>query len=295
MSTYDETFDFVVVGSGGGSMCAALVLRQAGKSVLILEKTDLIGGTTARSGGVMWIPNNRFMKRDGVEDSREKSITYMDSVVGDHNDTPGATKARRDAYVDNSTEMVDFLVDQGIKLNRVSYWPDYYDNQPGGSEEGRTVVAELFNVNELGEWKSKLRPNFIPMMGTLDEFLKLRFIKKSWEAKKIAVRLGLRTIGAKLTGKHYVTAGAALQGRMFQAALKARVEFRINSAVQELVVEDGRVKGVVAMINSKPYRVAAKLGVLVNAGGFAHNQEMRDKFIPGTSVKWTNVTEGDTG
>ena len=111
MSTYDETFDFVVVGSGGGSMCAALVLRQAGKSVLILEKTDLIGGTTARSGGVMWIPNNRFMKRDGVEDSREKSITYMDSVVGDHNDTPGATKARRDAYVDNSTEMVDFLVD----------------------------------------------------------------------------------------------------------------------------------------------------------------------------------------
>ena len=295
MSTYDETFDFVVVGSGGGSMCAALVLRQAGKSVLILEKTDLIGGTTARSGGVMWIPNNRFLKRDGVEDSREKSIAYMDSVVGDHNDTPGATKARRDAYVDNSTEMVDFLVDQGIKLNRVSYWPDYYDNQPGGSEEGRTVVAELFNVNELGEWKSKLRPNFIPMMGTLDEFLKLRFIKKSWEAKKIAVRLGLRTIGAKLTGKHYVTAGAALQGRMFQAALKARVEFRINSAVQELVVEDGRVKGVVAMINSKPYRVAAKLGVLVNAGGFAHNQEMRDKFIPGTSVKWTNVTEGDTG
>ena len=295
MSTYDETFDFVVVGSGGGSMCAALVLRQAGKSVLILEKTDLIGGTTARSGGVMWIPNNRFMKRDGVEDSREKSITYMDSVVGDHNDTPGATKARRDAYVDNSTEMVDFLVDQGIKLNRVSYWPDYYDNQPGGSEEGRTVVAELFNVNELGEWKSKLRPNFIPMMGTLDEFLKLRFIKQSWEAKKIAVRLGLRTIGAKLTGKHYVTAGAALQGRMFQAALKARVEFRINSAVQELVVEDGRVKGVVAMINSKPYRVAAKLGVLVNAGGFAHNQEMRDKYIPGTSVKWTNVTEGDTG
>ena len=295
MSAYDETFDFVVVGSGGGSMCAALVLRQAGKSVLILEKTDLIGGTTARSGGVMWIPNNRFMKRDGVEDSREKSITYMDSVIGDHNDTPGATKARRDAYVDNGAEMVDFLVSQGIKLNRVSYWPDYYDNQPGGSEEGRTVVAELFNVNELGEWKSKLRPNFIPMMGTLDEFLKLRFIKKSWEAKKIAVRLGLRTVGAKLTGKHYVTAGAALQGRMFQAALKARVEFRINSEVKELVFEDGRVKGVVAMINSKPYRVAAKLGVLVNAGGFAHNQEMRDKYIPGTSTKWTNVTEGDTG
>ena len=69
MSQFDETFDFVVVGSGGGSMCAGLVMRDKGKSVLILEKTDLVGGTTARSGGVMWIPNNRFMKRDGVEDS----------------------------------------------------------------------------------------------------------------------------------------------------------------------------------------------------------------------------------
>ena len=295
MSAFDETFDFVVVGSGGGSMCAGLVMRQAGKSVAILEKTALIGGTTARSGGVMWIPDNRFMKRDGVPDSQEQANTYMNAVVGDHNDTPGASRARRATYVEQGTKMVDFLVDQGIKLNRVSYWPDYNDELPGSSEKGRTVVAELFNVNELGEWKNKLRPNFIPMMGTLDEFLKLRFLKKSWEAKKIAVRLGLRTIGAKLTGKHYVTAGAALQGRMFQAALKAGVEFRTETAVTELIVENGRVTGVLAQKDGKPYRVGARLGVLINAGGFAHNQEMRDKYIPGTSVKWTNVTEGDTG
>ena len=71
MTAFDEFFDFVVVGCGGGSMCAGLVMRSAGKSVLILEKTPLVGGTTARSGGVMWIPNNPFMKRDGVEDSFE--------------------------------------------------------------------------------------------------------------------------------------------------------------------------------------------------------------------------------
>jgi 3-oxosteroid 1-dehydrogenase len=295
MSSFDETFDFVVVGSGGGSMCAALVLRQAGKSVLILEKTPLIGGTTARSGGVMWIPNNRFMKRDGVPDSREQAITYMDAVIGDHNDTPGATRARREAYVDNGTEMVDYLVEQGIKLNRVSYWPDYYDERPGGSELGRTVVADLFNINELGEHKAKLRPNFIPIMSTLDEMLKLRFIKKSWEAKRIAVRFGLRTILAKLTGKHFVTAGAALQGRMFQAALKAGVEFRTDAAVKELVVEDSAVKGVVVEIAGTSRRIGSRSGVLVNAGGFAHNQEMRDQYIPHTSVKWTNTAEGDTG
>jgi 3-oxosteroid 1-dehydrogenase len=295
MSEFDETYDFVVVGSGGGSMCSGLVARQAGKSVLILEKTPLIGGTTARSGGVMWIPNNRFMKRDGVEDSLEKANTYMDAVIGDHNDTPGASRARRQTYAAEGTAMVDFLVDQGVKLNRVSYWPDYYDNQPGGSEEGRTVVAELFNVNELGEWKKKLRPNFLSMMGTLDDMLKLRFIKQSWESKKIAVRLVLRTIGAKLTGKHYVTAGAALQGRMLQAALKANVDLRTESPVNELIVENGAVKGVVTLKDGKPHRVGAKLGVLINAGGFAHNQKMRDEYQPGTQAAWTMTAEGDTG
>lgn len=295
METFDETYDFVVVGSGGGSMCCALALRAAGKSVVILEKTPLIGGTTARSGGVMWIPDNRFMKRDGVPDSQELANTYLDAVVGDHNDTPGATRIRRQTYVAEGTEMVEFLIGRGIKLNRVSYWPDYNDEKPGGSEKGRTVVAELFDVNELGEWKSKLRPNFIPMMSTLDEMLKLRFLKKSWEAKRIAVRFGLRTILAKLTGKHYVTAGAALQGRMLQAALKAGVEFRTECAVTELVEENGKVTGVVATISGQPRRFGTRLGVLVNAGGFAHNQEMRDRYQPGTSAKWTNTAEGDTG
>ncbi len=295
MSTFDETFDLVVVGSGGGSMCAGLVARRAGKSVLILEKTSLIGGTTARSGGVMWIPDNRFMKRDGVPDSQEQANTYLDAVVGDHNDTPGASRERRQTYVAEGTRMVDFLVDSGIKLNRVSYWPDYYDDRPGGSEKGRTVVADLFDVNELGAMKARLRPNFIPMMSTLDEMLKLRFIKKSWESKRIAVRFVMRTIFAKLTGKHYVTAGAALQGRMFQATLKAGVHFRTDAAVTALIVENGKVTGVVAMIDGQPRRVGAKLGVLVNAGGFAHNQKMRDEYQPGTSARWTNTAEGDTG
>jgi 3-oxosteroid 1-dehydrogenase len=295
MSNLDETFDFVVVGSGGGSMCAALVLRAAGKSVAILEKTPLIGGTTARSGGVMWIPNNRFMKRDGIADSLEQATTYLDAVVGSPNDSPGTSPERRRAYVTQGVEMVDFLVAQGIKLTRVSYWPDYYDEAPGGSEQGRTVVAELFNVNELGPWKKKLRPNFISMMSTLDEMLKLRFIKKSWESKRIAARFVIRTIGAKLTGKNYVTAGAALQGRMFQAALKAGVVFHTDTAVKELIVENDRAAGIVALKDGKPWRVGAKLGVLVNAGGFAHNQAMRDQYQPGTQSKWTNTAEGDTG
>ena len=141
MSNFDETHDFVVVGSGGGSMCAGLVLRKAGKSVLVLEKTDLLGGSTARAGGVMWIPNNRFMRRDGVDDSFEKAATYLDNVVGDHDDAPGATRVRRHAYLREAPEMLEFLIGQGIQFNRAPYWPDYYTLAPGASEAGRTVLA----------------------------------------------------------------------------------------------------------------------------------------------------------
>lgn len=295
MTEFNEQFDFVVVGSGGGSMCAALVARKAEKSVVILEKTPLLGGTTARSGGVMWIPNNRFMKRDGVEDSVDKALLYLDTLIGDDEETPGASRPRRRAYVEQGSKMVDFLVEQGIELTRVPYWPDYYDTLPGGSEQGRTVVAKLFDANTLGLWKDKLRPGFLPMMAPLDDVLKLRFIKSSWESRWLAVKLVLRTLAARFTGKHLVTAGAALQGRMLQAAVQAGVDLRTESPVTELVVVNGEVKGVVTTKEGKPWRIGARKGVLVNAGGFSHNQKMRDKYIPHTRSDWSLTCEGDTG
>jgi len=292
----DETFDFVVVGSGGGSMCAALFMRAAGKSVVILEKTDLVGGSTARSGGVMWIPNNRFMAEDGVEDSFDKAETYMEATVGAvSQDAAGSTPERRRAYLAEAPKMVDFLVGQGIKLRRIPYYPDYYDDRPGGSVPGRTVVAELFDSGELGAWRKRLRPAFIEMPGALDEFFWLATFNRSWKGKMMVAKVGLRGVLAKLTGKHWVTAGAALQGRMLQASLKAGVDIRTNSGVKSFVVEDGAVKGVVVLQDGRERRIGAKLGVLVNAGGFAHNQAMRDKYIPGTSAEWTGVPPGDTG
>ena len=295
MNSFDEAFDFVVVGSGGGSMCAALVARAAAKSAVILEKTNLIGGTTARSGGVMWIPGNPFMAEAGVPDSLEAATTYLDTVVGDHNDTPGASKARRRAFLEEGPRMLNFLIGKGLKFSRITSWPDYYDEAPGSSVPGRTVVAELFNANELGEAKKLLRPNFLTLPVSLEDALQLPHVKKSWPAKKALMRMGLRILGSKLTGKNYVTAGAALQGRMMQASLKAGAELRVNSAVKELIVEDGKVVGVVTEKDGKAHRVGARLGVLVNAGGFALNQAMRDQYMPGSSISHTSVAEGDTG
>lgn len=295
MNGFDETFDFVVVGSGGGSMCAALVARTAGRSAVVLEKTSLIGGTTARSGGVMWIPNNPFMAADGVPDSLEQATAYLDHVVGDSNDAPGASRARRRAFLVEGPRMLDFLIKQGLKFSRIKNWPDYYDEAPGSSIPGRTVVADLFDANALGDAKALLRPNFLTLPVPLGDALLLPHVKKSWPAKKALLRMGLRALMAKLTGKNWVTAGAALQGRMMQAALRAGVELRVNAPVRELIVEDGRVVGVVAEKDGQPHRVGARLGVLVNAGGFALNQQMRDTYMPGTSIAHTSVSEGDTG
>jgi 3-oxosteroid 1-dehydrogenase len=296
MKQADETFDFVIVGSGGGSMCAALVVKAVGMEPLILEKTDLFGGTTAKSGGIMWIPNNRFMKQDAVEDSIEQAMTYMDAVVGDHNDTPGATRERRLAYVTEAPKMVDFLVEQGVKLRRHPYWPDYYSDAPGAVESGRTVFAELFDASALGEHRAKLRPNFVPVPVKSEEMWELPLFKRTWLGKMILAKVALRMGLARLTGKHWVGSGAALQGRMFEKALKAGVDMRTNAGVERLLTDEtGRVTGVEARIGGKLTTIAARHGVLVNAGGFARNQAMRDQYQPGTSAEWTATCPGDTG
>ncbi len=323
MTNFDETFDYVVAGSGGGSMCAALVMRDAGKSVLILEKTEWIGGTTARSGGAMWIPNNRCMARDGIADSTEKAMTYLDSILGDDDPAaPAASRERRLQFVTQSPRMIDFIVDKGVRLTRTDFWPDYYDNLPGGSVESRSVFSEVFDANELGAWAAKLRPGFIPlpvdltqilplpkfikewagtrltiMVGSMNlgEMMKLPHFKHSWSGRLMMMKVGLKWVYGKLAGKKYIAAGAGLQGQMLKASLRAGVDIRTESPVKELIEEDGRIIGLVTEKEDKPWRIGVNLGVLVNAGGFAHNQEMRDQYAPGTRAEWTSATEGDTG
>ena len=296
MNAPDETFDFIIVGSGGGSMCAALVVKAAGMNPLILEKTDLFGGTTARSGGHLWIPNNRFMAEEGVEDSTEKAMTYLDHAVGDHNDTPGATRVRRLTYVTEAPRMVDFLLQQGIKLRRHPYWPDYYSNLPGASEPGRVVFAPLFNVNELGPAKAKLRPAWASSPIKSEEMWQVPLFRTTWSGRLALLKLSFRIVTSKVSGKQWVTMGAALQGRMFQRALKAGIDMRTKAAVERLITDaDGRITGVVARIEGKERTISARAGVLVNAGGFAHNQAMRDLYQPGTSAEWTATSPGDTG
>jgi 3-oxosteroid 1-dehydrogenase len=290
----NPSFDFIVVGSGAGSMCAALVVRAAGKRVLVLEKTGLVGGTTALSGGVMWIPANRFMREAGVDDSAEQALAYLDAVVGERTEMPAADRQRRRVFVEQAPRMIDFLLEQGIRLRRIPSWPDYYD-APGASVPGRAVVSDLFDVKQLGEWRTKLRPGFVPLPAHLDEAMQLPLVKRSGAAKKVLLRILGRAIADKFRGRARRTAGEALQGQLLHAALKAGVEIRLDAAVCELLVDNGRVSGVIANIDGQPQRFDTALGVLVNAGGFARNQSMLDRYIPGTSADWSSTIEADTG
>jgi 3-oxosteroid 1-dehydrogenase len=291
----DETCDFVVIGSGGGSMAAALLMRSLGKSVVVLEKTDLVGGTTARSGGVMWIPNNRFMKAAGIDDSADKANAYLDALVGDDPTALGATVVRRRAYVAQAPEMLEFLIRQGLKFRRGPTWPDYYDELPGGSAQGRCVVAQIFDANKLGPWKSKLRPTFVPVPINIEEAMQLPWVKKSNKARLAMMRVAVRVALYKALGKSGVSAGNALQGQMLHAAIKAGVDVRVNAAVRQILLDKDRVAGVAVTIDGAERTIGAKLGVLINAGGFAHNQAMRDRYMPGTKAEWTSVASGDTG
>ncbi len=289
-----ESYDFVIIGSGAGALCAAIVMANAGKTVVVLEKESLLGGTTATSGGVMWIPNNRYMELDNVADSKSQAMEYLDHVVGDAQDTPGTSPIRRETYVDQSVAALEFLESQGLEFRRVPSWPDYYP-VPGQSEAGRTVVSELFNLKSLGEWQHKLRPGFLPLTGYLEEAMELAYMNRTWAAKAMLLKLICRTVGSRLTGKHYATAGQALQAAQLKAALNAGADIKTEHAVKELKMRNGKVTGVLVEHEAKTIEFEASQGVLIGSGGFSKNQAMLDQYIAGAKTEWSGAASGDTG
>lgn len=295
----DEAYDLVIVGSGGGSMCAALASKQLGRSALIIEKLPLVGGSTGFSGGVWWVPNNPVMKRAGVSDSPERSRQYLDAAV--QYDGPGTTPARREAFIRSGPNMVEFLERAGMKFVYADGWSDYYDELPGGEARGRSLLAELFDTRELGRWEPKLsRYKGFNLPVPSDQFTDLMLVKRTMKGKQRAAALAWRLLRAKLTGERLAGAGAAIQGRMLQIALREQVPIWTDAPVTELIVEGAnghaRVTGVVVDRDGRSVRVGARQGVLLNVGGFSRSPAMRRRFHPEpNSHEWTNANPGDTG
>jgi 3-oxosteroid 1-dehydrogenase len=289
---FDETFDFVIVGSGAGSVCAALWLQTIGKSAVILEKTEKFGGSTSTSGGVIWAPNNMLMRRQGVADSQEKALTYFKSVVGEVG--PASSPARRLAFLSGVNEALEFLEAQGMEFFRPEGYSDYYDDRPGGVARGRTVMAKPYDLRKLGAMaETPRRLSVLPAPMNTHEGGRLATMKTTWAGKLVAMRVAWRLLVNKLTGRRWSGAGLALQSRLLRIALDRKLDIRLETPVSDLIAEDGRVAGVSV---ASGRRLGARDGVLINAGGFSHNAEMRAKYGPQpSSVEWTYSNPGDTG
>src|SRR3954466_14375176 len=152
----DEEYDVVVVGSGAAGMTAALTAQRQGLRAVVVEKARHYGGSTARSGGGVWIPNNEGLQRDGVQDTAEAARTYLHSIVGDV-----VPAERIDAYLDRGPEALSFLLaNSPLRMQWVPQYSDYYPEAPGGGVGGRSVEPKPFDLKRLGDERERMEPEY---------------------------------------------------------------------------------------------------------------------------------------
>ena len=198
MTTWDTTVDFVIAGSGGGGMVAALAAADAGAEALVLEKQALVGGSTCMSGGIVWIPNNPLMQAEGVPDSYEDAMAHFETVVGDVG--PCSSFERRHAFLTAGPEMTTFLQRLGVRLVTCPGYSDYYSNLKGGHDVGRGIEPVPWDGRALGPWLPKLQPGLAQSLGLAvmtNEARSLSNYNRSVRSFAISARVALRTVGGQ--------------------------------------------------------------------------------------------------
>jgi succinate dehydrogenase/fumarate reductase flavoprotein subunit len=283
----------VVVGSGSAGFTAALAAKEAGLEPIIVESTSLIGGSSAMSGGGLWIPNNPMMLEAGVHDSYEDAKLYMDTVIGDVG--PASSPERREAFLQEGPRMVEWLTGLGFRFSYTPGYADYYPEQPGGSVKGRCVEPDFFDLKQLGPWQDQLNILMPVPLHTLDAAqLSLSFRVGSafvYTAKVI----GIRTIGSMLMGKSLAGLGGALVGQLLYLAMQRSIPIWVDSPMIELIQENDGVAGVIVEKDGEKTAIHAR-AVILAGGGFARNDEMRQKYQPHPiTTDWTVAAGGDLG
>jgi 3-oxosteroid 1-dehydrogenase len=265
-----EQVDVVVLGTGAAGLTAAIAAHEGGARVAVFEKANKVGGTSAWSGGQVWIPNNRHMPEVGVTDSREKAVTYIMSLSRD-------LLERRlvEAYVDAGPEMVELLeAKTPVQFYAVAGMPDYHPEFPGGSPEGgRTLECPIFAFDELGDWAERLTPS--PYFGEPHITMSETPLGKAVPEPPSPEELDRRRI------RNERGCGQALIGRLLKACLDRGIEPYASSPGRRLVVEDGAVVGVEVETGDGPIDVSAAKGVILASGGFEWNEELCRAFLRG--------------
>ncbi|MBJ8340286.1 3-oxosteroid 1-dehydrogenase [Antrihabitans sp. YC3-6] len=289
-------YDIVVVGSGAGGMTSALTAAHRGLSVVIIEKAPHYGGSTARSGGGVWIPTNEALAADGVDDDLEAARTYLHHIVGA--DVP---PEKIDTYIDRGPEVISFVLRHTpLRFSWVPGYSDYYPEAPGGRLGGRTMEPKPFNAKTLGAELANLEPDYgkapLNVVVTQADYKWLNLRKRHYRGKLRIMRVGARLTLARLTGKHLLGRGQAFVAGMRKGLLDANVPIMLDTPMTDLRTENGVVTGVDVLINGQPQLITARYGVILASGGFEQNEEMRKKYQrEPIGIEWTVGAKANTG
>jgi 3-oxosteroid 1-dehydrogenase len=296
MTAEEPEFDLVVVGSGAAGLTAALTAACNGLSAVVLEKTEYFGGSTARSGGGVWLPGNSVLRKSGRADSPNEARQYLAYVAGDI-----VPESLQTALLDYGPEMLDLvLAHTPLGFDWVENYSDYYPEAPGGQATGRSVEPSLLNARVLGTELASLRPPYLPApAGITVTQANYRWMSLGTSHPRAITTTAIvagRMIVSKLRKRQLLSMGQALAAGLRAGLLKANVPVWLNTPMTGLQITDGRVTGVEITRDGEPAVVRATRGVLLATGGFEQNEAMRQRYQRAPiGTEWTVGSPGNTG
>jgi 3-oxosteroid 1-dehydrogenase len=280
-TTWDHEVDVLIGGSGAGGMVSAVAAHDFGLTALVVEKAEGFGGSTAMSGGGIWIPNNPTLRKAGQVDDVEDVRRYLHAVVGDRVPTE-----RLDAYVDRGPEVLEMLhrVSRHMQFSWCPGYSDYHPELPGGRAKGRTIEPRPIDVRKLGDEERLLLSMDIPTpMGlwfTGYEARNLMMMQREWRARRMFFVAAWRVVSNLVRRRHMKTLGSALIARLRLTMRDLDLPLWTRTPITDLVVEDGRVVGAVVERDGRSMRIRARRAVMLATGGFERDPVLRKRHLP---------------
>jgi 3-oxosteroid 1-dehydrogenase len=297
---FDHTVDVLVIGSGGGGMTAALTADADGLDTLIVEKSSHFGGSTALSGGGIWVPGAPSQRRAGYSPDPDETFRYLKEITGGLVDD-----ARLRAYVDAAPKMMDFLEKRSPWFEFVwkPGYADYYPELPGGSAQGSTINVPAIDLRKMGATEAELlTPLALAPKGIWFAPKDLRLfyqVRQNWRGKAVLLKLIYRMVRAHVLGDRMAAIGQSLAARMRLALRDHNVPLWLDAPMTELITDsdgpDARVIGAVIERNGRTQRIGARRGVIMATGGFDHDMEWRRKEVPEFEKDWSFGNPAATG
>ena len=297
-----ETVDLVVIGAGAAGMTAALTAAVEGLNVLLCEKADQLGGTTATSAGTIWIPGSTHSVRAGVPDTVERARTYLDSVIGQREDR--TLHGLREAFLTSAACAIDYLEQHGdLAFTAAAMHPDYLSNHAGAALGGRALNAMPFDGRLLGRDFKRIRsarPELTVLGGMMVSKADIpALLKPLASASNVRHVAGLLIRHASDRLRHRrgtrLVMGNALVARLFSSLRKQSVPIRFGTGLVELTLRDGRVTGAVVQDASGRRPVIARHGVVLATGGVGWNADLRRRLFPAAAAQHSLAPVTTTG